>query len=89
MTLPLSLPAWSPNFFNVSASFNWACIWALSSCILRQLSAYSRLKYQNVFDFDQIIEFLAPLPDQLYDGGGEGHPHQDVDSAHKHVGSLF
>ena len=29
------------------------------------------------------------LPDQLYDGGGEGHPNQNIDSADKHVGSLF
>jgi hypothetical protein len=24
-------------------------------------------------------------PDELYDGGGEGHPHQDVDDADEHV----
>ena len=28
------------------------------------------------------------LPDQLYDGGGEGHPYQDVHRADQHVGRL-
>lgn len=37
-----SFSACSPSFLRVSASLSWACIWARSSCIFRQLSAYSR-----------------------------------------------
>ena len=36
-----------------------------------------------------IYHFGVILPDQLYDGGGEGHPHQDVDGADQHVGCLL
>ena len=38
----LFLPAWSAICLRVAASFNWAWIWARSSCIFFQLSWYWR-----------------------------------------------
>ena len=39
----VTFPAWSAICLNVFASLSWACIWARSSCIFLQLSAYWRL----------------------------------------------
>ena len=52
----------------------------------RQLSAYCLLV--ESIGITLIIMGYCLLPDQLYDGGGEGHPYQDEDGADQHVGCL-
>ena len=68
-------PPDSPNFLRWSASLSCACIWALSSCIFLQLSAYWRLWGWLCM---RVADPVLDIPHYLYDGGEHRHPYQDI-----------
>ena len=68
------VPALSLNFFNVSASFIWAWIWALSSCIFFKFSTICRLNKSSLEEKVKlnhwtilvfVLNFVYPLSENI------------------------